>query len=74
MLLGSEGAGLTDDSLIAAFTVGLPAIRSWISRVSLRLRRTLKVLWEIMLGGTSFLPPLEALVAAATLEMIMYVL
>ena len=69
MLLGSEGAGLTDDSLIAAFTVGLPAIRSWIS-----VTRTLKVLWEIMLGGTSFLPPLEALVAAATLEMIMYVL
>jgi hypothetical protein len=28
----------------------------------------------IMLGGTSCLPPLEALVAAATLETIMYVL
>ncbi len=70
MLLGSEGAGLTrfpkQPSLLGyrRFVRGFPEQKVV----------TCKVLWEIMLGGTSFLPPLEALVAAATLEMIMYVL
>ena len=54
MLLGS---GLTDDSLIAAFTVGLPAIRSWISAFTYNLEGAMGdyAWWDQLLapfGGT----------------------